>query len=222
MKPEFYIFIDERHEPPHHPTRIIVSAIITEQNSWRNNFGEAAQVGRIHDIERLGLINQLLFQAKGFGVVMYADTKGYGGVTHYTDDISQMAANDNIWSQMVVFVISRALRCLGDSISESALIEIYHDQESLRSEHNTAFRKGIQLAFKKSKAIRGCDFSIGQIDQITRKGRESPNIFQQGVMIADHLCGNAPRLIAGENMPLILCEKVNIEEDTLHLFGERP
>jgi hypothetical protein len=223
MKPEFYIFVDEQCKPANHLTRTIVSAIITEQDSWKNNFKTAELIGQSSASKRLQLISKLLVQANGLGVVMYADTNCYGGVTHYTDDIPEMAGNDNIWSIIVVCVIAKALRWLGDDVTKSALIDIGYDLKSLKLKHRTVFEDYIRRRVPEiAKEKRGSDFSIRGLNQIPkREGKTAPDILQQGVMIADRLCNNAKYLISGKKMPRISCENASIE-DLLALFQEKP
>lgn len=226
MQPEFYIFIDEQPKQTNHLRRTIVSAIVTEQDGWRNHFKEAALVGQIRVSKQLRLISKVLVRAKGVGAVMYADTEFYDGVKHYTDDIPEMAANDNVWSIVVVCAIARALRWLGDNVTKSALIDVYHDPKDLTGEHKTAFedylQRGITVLAKDKK---GYDFSIKGINPIPKRERKaSPNILQQGIMIADHLCSNATRLISGEKIPRIICENAKIDNllQLFGLFGEKP
>lgn len=197
-----------------------MSAIVTEQDGWINHFKEAAVVGQIRASKQLRLISKLLIQGNGIGVVMYADTEFYDGVTHYTDDIPEMAANDNVWSIVVVCAIARALRWLGDNVTKSALIDVCHDPRDLTGQHRTAFedyiRRGIAMLAKEKK---GYDFTIKQIDRIPkRKGNSPPDKFQQGVIVADLLCSHAKRLISGENISRIICENARID-DLLLLFG---
>lgn len=220
MTPEFYIFIDEQPKQTNQRRRTIVSAIVTEQHGWRSHFKKAALVGQTRNAKKLPLISQLLIEANGVGVVMYADTEFYDGVKHYTDEIPEMAANDNVWSIVVACAIARGLRWLGDNVSKSALIDVYHDPKDLTDEHRAALedyiRRRIVVLAKEKK---GYDFSPKRIEQVPkRNGKSPPDIFQQGVMIADHLCSNTQRLISGDKYPRIICENANID-DILILFG---
>lgn len=222
MKPEYYIFIDEQPKQTNHLRRTIVSAIVTQQDGWRNHFEEAALVGQSRDSKKLLLISELLVKANGVGVVMYADTEFYDGVRHYTDDIPEMAANDNVWSIVVVCAIARALRWLGDNVTKSALVDVYHDPKDLTEEHRKAFEDYIQRRIAVlGKEKKGYDFSLKRIEQIPkREGKAHPDIFQQGVMIADHLCSNAKRLISGCNISRVICENARIDNNLL-LFRKK-
>jgi len=225
MKPEFYIFIDEQPKQTNHLRRTIVSAIVIEKNSWRNHFKEAALVGQMRASKQLHLISNLLVQGNGIGVVMYADTEFYDGVKHYTDEIPEMAANDNVWSIVVVCAIARALRRLGDNVTKSALIDVCHDPKDLTGEHRTAFEDYIRHRIAMlAKEKKGYDFTFKQIDRIPkRKGNSPPNEFQQGVIIADHLCSHAKRLISGANISRIICENASIDDILLffRLMGKK-
>ena len=203
MEPGFFLLLDERYEPPIHPTRTIVSAIVIQQSSWKDQSASGVRNGRaFRDIK---MLSKLLVRTSGFGVVMYADTEFPGGIIHSTDDIPKMARNDNVWSIMGMCIVARVLRCLSDSVCKVGIIDIYHDPKSLTSEHSTAFQDGIRKLQQRAKDITGSDYSIRQINQISKAEKNSaPNIFQRGVMMADHLCSNATCLIAGENMSDII------------------
>lgn len=209
MEPEFFLFLDERYEPAIHPTRIIVSAIVTEQGRWKGQ--RASGIRNSRTFRDIKMLCELLVQTSGFGVVMYAEAEFPGGIIHSTDDIPKMARNDNVWSIMGVCIVARVLRCLSDSVSKLGIIDIYHDPKSLTSEHSIAFQDGIRKLQQKAKDITGSNFSIRQIEQISKAEKKTaPSIFQRGVMMADHLCGNAARLISGANMSdIILCENVS-------------
>lgn len=206
MKPEFFVFIDERYESASNHKRIIVSSVVIEEDNWN---AHGSRVGCSHPYEHLCTLSELLGEVDGFGVVTYADIKYLARRNHFAGDIGRVARDNTIWSTTVLSAIFAAMRHL-EKISPSGIIDVYYDPQSLTKKHSLAFKKLILQSPEIANAKMGSDFSIRNISSISKaEPPDSTNALQEGVVVAHHLCSNATQIFSGKNMPRIFCENAS-------------
>lgn len=118
-----------------------------------------------------------------------------------------MKRRDHLWSLIVSFtvcdIIAQTLAS-GESVQS---IDIYHDPKSLRLDHAEAWRDSItrRMAQRGTEVIerKGLShivpFSIRNLTEVDKaKSKNSPDIFQRGVWIADQVARHKKHFTLGQ------------------------
>lgn len=216
VKPEVWVFVDERFERGVASDRFIVGCIVCSKERWMALHDEAVRIGSLGQARRLDGIRQLLDKLQGFALLAYADlsiAQVRPGEIDGTDDIPEMKRHDNVWSQSLLAAAAAVLACLRTSGVESAEIDLYYDPKSLTMAHRDAWemtlRETLSEIAKEDPETGGIQLSpalaFRRIEQVPkRQGEIEGDCAQHGTFLADRLCSQAPHLIGGEKVPRVL------------------
>ncbi len=216
MKPEVWIFVDERVDRGETSHRFFVGCVVVGRGSWQTLHGEAKRISASRRTRRLDLIADLLDRTRGFALVAYADLSVElvpSGEVDGTDDIPRMKRWDNVWSQAVLAAAVAVLSCLRTSGVEAADIDLYYDVKSLTLAHRDAYEKTLREKLPdiaredpETGALQPSPtFVFRRVEQISKRRREvKADQLQDGTAVAHHLCSQVHELIDGPRVPRIV------------------
>lgn len=201
-----YIFFDERYEHDEVFCSLIVSAILVSQSQY-----DAASPDARFQRKKSRLAEVHKFLAKvggyahlGIGRISREDFEA-DEIDRYAD--IHMTRRDNLWSLVVSFTVCDLIAKTVATCESIQTIDIYHDPKSLRLDHAEAWRDSItrRMAQRGTEVIerKGLShivpFSIRNLTEVDKaKSKNSPDIFQRGVWIADQVARHKKHFTLGQ------------------------
>jgi hypothetical protein len=222
MKPEFYIFVDERITPTDSFERYIVGSLIVAKQKWEKFHAETKRVAAMSRRKRLNSIKELLDQTGGFCLLTYADLPNEliaSGEIDGTDDIPKMTRRDNAWMQSVSTLAAAALSLMRTSGVKVGLIDFFYDPKSLKAPHRTAFesliRKTLTDITREDPIMHEIQAQPGlifrKVLQVPKAYDDQPRVSQQdGIDVAHHLCTKFDEAINESSPRIVVRDHTNV------------
>lgn len=232
MKPEAWMFIDERNENLEGSIRMVIGCVVVNQSRWLAVADSARHVWQVGKQKRLAQIGKILGDCSGFAIVGYSNiplTLIESGSRVATQDIRRMSRRDYAWSVGVVFTVTIALAYLKKTGTIPMQVSLFHDPTSLTLDHRGAFqdylRERLPAIAGRSPGMEDVETSptitLDRIEQVSkRQGNRDMDHLQIGTCLAHHLCSQSARIIGAPPMPRIFSK--NLTEDMVGQLQDLP